>query len=150
MKLPPILIATALLAACTQQPGNAEDQPMSEAAQPSMPAEAPSSPDTPADMAAMAPHAADMQMSEAEHKQMAGDDHAATAAMATGTVESVDAAAGKITIAHGPVEALKWPAMTMAFQATPEQIAAVKADQQVEFQFEAKGMEARITKITGQ
>ncbi|HBN9180240.1 TPA: copper-binding protein [Pseudomonas aeruginosa] len=60
----------------------------------------------------------------------------------------VDTGAGKITIAHGPVEALKWPAMTMAFKASPEQLASVKAGQQVEFEFEAKGMDSTITRIT--
>ena len=60
----------------------------------------------------------------------------------------MDTGAGKITIAHGPVEALKWPAMTMAFKASPEQLASVKAGQQVEFEFEAKGMDSTITRIT--
>jgi Cu(I)/Ag(I) efflux system protein CusF len=138
MKLQAVLFSTVLLAACSQQPGNAADQPMPEAAQQSMPMEAPS---------AAATTAADMQMSEAEHKQMAGDAQAATMAMASGTVESVDTAGGKITIAHGPVEALKWPAMTMAFKASPEQLASVKAGQKVEFEFESKGMDNTITRI---
>lgn len=138
MKLHAVLFSTILLAACSQQPGSAEDQPTPEAAQQSMPMEAPSAGTT---------TAADMQMSEAEHKQMAGDAQAATMAMATGTVESVDAGAGKITIAHGPVEALKWPAMTMAFKASPEQVTSVKAGQQVEFEFESKGMDNTITRI---
>jgi Cu(I)/Ag(I) efflux system protein CusF len=34
---------------------------------------------------------------------------------AIGTVKSVDRAAGRVTIAHGPVRTLKWPAMTMRF-----------------------------------
>lgn len=96
-----------------------------------------------------------MAMSEAEHAKMA--DEAATpqaeAAMAkmasaTGTVEAVDATAGKITIAHGPVEALQWPAMTMAFKATPEQAASVQPGQQVAFEFTSQGMDATITRIT--
>lgn len=142
MKLQAVLLSTVLLAACSQQPGNAEDQPMPEAAQQSMPAEAPAA------ATATAASSADMQMSEAEHKQMAGDAHATTMAMATGTVESVDAGAGKITIAHGPVEALKWPAMTMAFKASPEQLASVKAGQKVEFEFASKGADNTITRIT--
>lgn len=145
MKLQAVLFSTVLLAACSQQPGNAEDQPMPEAAQQSMPMEAPSSADA---TAVAAPSAADMQMSEAEHKQMAGDTQAATMAMATGTIESVDTAAGKITIAHGPVEALKWPAMTMAFNASSEQLTSVKPGQKVEFEFEAKGMDNTVTRIT--
>lgn len=34
-----------------------------------------------------------------------------------GTVTQVDAAAGAITINHGPIEAVSWPAMTMQFTA---------------------------------
>lgn len=73
---------------------------------------------------------------------------AATAASATGVVENIDAPAGKITIAHGPVETLQWPAMTMAFKATPEQIASVQAGQKVRFEFQTQGVEATITQIT--
>jgi len=35
---------------------------------------------------------------------------------AEGTVDEIDAATGTISISHGPVESLKWPAMTMEFQ----------------------------------
>lgn len=147
MKLQAVLFSTVLLAACSQQSGTAEDQSMPEAAQQSMPMEAPAPAEATA-TAAATPSATDMQMSEAEHKQMAGDMKAATMAMATGTVESIDTAAGKITIAHGPVEALKWPAMTMAFKASPGQLASVKTDQKVEFEFESKGMDSTITRIT--
>lgn len=99
--------------------------------------------------------AGDMTMSEADHAKMADETaqpqaEAARAktASATGTVEAVDAAAGKIIIAHDPVEALKWPAMTMAFKATPEQVPSVQAGQKVQFEFESKGMEAAITRIS--
>ena len=34
---------------------------------------------------------------------------------ATGVVKSVDAATAKVTLAHGPVKTLNWPAMTMTF-----------------------------------
>jgi len=34
---------------------------------------------------------------------------------ATGVVKSVDAGSGKVTLEHGPVKSLNWPAMTMAF-----------------------------------
>jgi len=37
---------------------------------------------------------------------------------AAGTVESVDAKAETISLNHGPVETLKWPAMTMQFKVT--------------------------------
>ena len=35
---------------------------------------------------------------------------------AEGTVEEVDAIAGTVTLAHGPVPSLKWPAMSMEFK----------------------------------
>lgn len=51
-----------------------------------------------------------------------GSDHAsmnssagAAATFSTGTVRKVDAAANKLTIAHGPLENLGMPSMTMVF-----------------------------------
>jgi Cu(I)/Ag(I) efflux system protein CusF len=35
---------------------------------------------------------------------------------ASGKVTKIDPAAGRVTIAHGPVASLKWPPMTMAFE----------------------------------
>ena len=35
---------------------------------------------------------------------------------AEGTVDDVDAKAGTVSISHGPIESLKWPAMTMEFK----------------------------------
>ena len=102
------------------------------------------------------PGADNTPMPAAEHAPMADQSKPATADMAqsaktasaTGTVEAVDAAAGKITIAHGPVDALQWPAMTMGFKATPEQVASVQVGQKVQFEFESQGMDATITQIT--
>jgi Cu(I)/Ag(I) efflux system protein CusF len=34
---------------------------------------------------------------------------------ATGTVKAVDPVKGTVTLAHGPVKTLNWPAMTMTF-----------------------------------
>ena len=36
------------------------------------------------------------------------------------TVDSIDAKAGTVSISHGPVASLKWPAMTMKFKAANE------------------------------
>ncbi len=41
---------------------------------------------------------------------------------AEGTVESVDAKAGTVSLNHGPVETLKWPAMTMEFKLANESL----------------------------
>lgn len=44
-----------------------------------------------------------------------GKDAAAVTHKATGTVKAADPANGKVTLAHGPIQSLKWPAMTMTF-----------------------------------
>jgi Cu(I)/Ag(I) efflux system membrane fusion protein len=55
---------------------------------------------------------------------------------AEGIVEAVDAKAGELTIQHGPVDALKWPAMTMAFKtANAAQLTAAPPGTKVAFEF---------------
>jgi Cu(I)/Ag(I) efflux system membrane fusion protein len=55
-----------------------------------------------------------------------------------GKVESVDAAS--ITLSHGPIAALKWPAMTMGFGKTdPKAFADVKPGDTVHFEFKPGG-----------
>jgi Cu(I)/Ag(I) efflux system protein CusF len=71
-------------------------------------------------------------------------------ATATGTVKKVDSDKGAVTIAHGPVEALGWPSMTMGFKAQPSQLEGVKEGDQVEFEFTSKGMDSTITRIEKQ
>jgi len=83
-----------------------------------------------------------------DHPMQMKTDAVATKASATGIVKTVDASAGKITIAHGPVAAVKWPAMTMTFKATPAQVAAVHVGQKVDFDFVLQGMDATITRVS--
>jgi Cu(I)/Ag(I) efflux system protein CusF len=70
---------------------------------------------------------------------MSADQHAAISASAQATAEgvgqikSVDAKAGTLTIHHGPIAALGWPAMTMAFKASPEALKLAKPGQTVKF-----------------
>jgi Cu(I)/Ag(I) efflux system protein CusF len=70
---------------------------------------------------------------------LAHDDASHPAAAAAGTVEgtgqvkTVDAKAGAVTIHHGPIAALGWPAMTMTFKATPAALQAAKPGQTVRF-----------------
>jgi len=71
-----------------------------------------------------------------------------TTATASGTVEAIDPAAKTITIAHGPVEALKWPAMTMTFKAPDVDLTALEKGDHVEFDLAASGMDGTVTKIT--
>lgn len=74
----------------------------------------------------------------------------AMAASATGTVKKVSADKGTLTIAHGPVAELQWPAMIMPFQATPEQIASVQAGDKIQFTFVGEGMKHRIVSLEKQ
>ena len=71
-------------------------------------------------------------------------------ASASGVVESVDAAAKTVTIAHGAVESLKWPAMTMTFQAPDIDLGTIKQGDKVSFEFTAVGMDGTITSLTRQ
>ena len=50
-----------------------------------------------------------------------------------GEVTAIDAAGGKITLKHQAIPAAHWPAMTMAFAASPSIIADAKVGEQVSF-----------------
>jgi Cu(I)/Ag(I) efflux system membrane fusion protein len=69
--------------------------------------------------------------------------------MAEGTLSSVDQAAGRVTITHGPVASAGWPGMTMSFKlANPSAAADLKPGQRVEFRFTIEsGMDATVTQI---
>lgn len=68
-------------------------------------------------------------MAHEGHKQAADSQ----TAEGEGVVKGIDKDAGTVTIQHGPIKALKWPAMTMKFKATPEAIASAKVGQKVHF-----------------
>ena len=57
-----------------------------------------------------------MEMKDMSPSGMAKDARTATH-VAKGTVKSVDAKGGTVTLDHEPVKSMKWPAMTMAFKA---------------------------------
>lgn len=65
----------------------------------------------------------------------------------SGTIQSVDAAAHTVTIAHGPIEALKWPAMTMTFKTSGVDLAGFKQGDQVSFELKSTEEGATVTKI---
>lgn len=64
-----------------------------------------------------------------------------------GTIKAIDSGKNTVTLAHEAVPALQWPAMTMAFGATPEQLAGLRVGDRVEFEFRAEGMKAMIVSI---
>jgi Cu(I)/Ag(I) efflux system protein CusF len=80
---------------------------------------------------------------------MAMDKEAAAAAhRATGVVKSVDPAKGTLSIAHGPVATLNWPAMTMTFTAQDRKaLQNLKPGTKVEFEFRQQGSRYVVTSI---
>lgn len=66
---------------------------------------------------------------------MAAHNHAAPAKTVEGVgdVKAVDVKGGSITLHHGPIAALSWPAMTMKFKASADVLKGVKAGQAVSF-----------------
>lgn len=101
----------------------------------SIPLSACSAPSDPADPRASAATTSQVGETMAKH------------ASATGTIEAIDPAARTITIAHGPVPELEWPAMTMTFQAPGIDLASFKPGDRVAFDLSASGMKATVTTI---
>ena len=61
---------------------------------------------------------------------------------AEGRVEAVDRAHSRVTLAHGPVASLNWPAMTMDFKVKdPAVLRALSAGQQIKFDISESGGE---------
>ena len=101
----------------------------------------------------MAPAAFADDKQPMDHKNMnmqTDDKSAGQTATASGTVKKVDKDKEIVTIAHGPVEALGWPSMTMGFKAQPGQLEGVREGDLVDFDFASKGMESTITRIQKQ
>ncbi|MFA6312297.1 MAG: efflux RND transporter periplasmic adaptor subunit [Sterolibacterium sp.] len=92
----------------------------------------------------------------AEPKTEAGAENTAPAAKgasynAEGKIEAIDSKAGTVSIAHGPVESLKWPGMTMEFAlANSGLLGTLKPGSPVVFTFiERKPGEWVIIKLEG-
>ena len=79
---------------------------------------------------------------------MMGSDGATQAASAEGTVTAIDADAGTITLDHGAVPAIEWPAMTMAFEADEQLRQDVAVGDTVSFEFTTGEDGNTITSIT--
>lgn len=59
---------------------------------------------------------------------------------ASGTVTNADPASNKVTIAHGPVESLKWPPMTMNFIVKDKSLLGkLSSGKKIEFEFVQQG-----------
>ena len=79
--------------------------------------------------------------------QASPDASVAVEAFGMGTVTAINAATGKVTIDHGPIDALHWPAMTMAFDASPAVLGSVREGDRVRFEFTQQGRTGTISKL---
>ncbi|TMH41422.1 MAG: copper-binding protein [Betaproteobacteria bacterium] len=65
-----------------------------------------------------------------------------------GTVKKIDPASGKVTIAHGPIATMKWPAMNMTFTVKDKALLGkFSQDKKVEFEFVEQGSDYLITSV---
>jgi Cu(I)/Ag(I) efflux system protein CusF len=124
-----VILGFASLAACSPK-GDGVKTAASEAA--SAPAAAPAATPPAANAAAMA------NMGMASEAKMA---------KGTGKVTAIDARAGTVTLQHGPIAEAGWPAMTMAFKATPAIVGQVKIGDKVDFDLVLKDGGGEITSV---
>lgn len=68
----------------------------------------------------------------------------------SGTITELDASAGKVTIAHGPIATVGWPEMTMGFKAEPKLLENLKVGDKVNFDLSVKGNAGEVTAIKKQ
>ncbi len=86
-----------------------------------------------------------------EMSNMKGASHATAAkhGQGTGVIRAVDAKAGTLTIQHGPIPGVGWPAMTMTFKAKPVALLkGLKIGETVGFDTTVRGMAADVTAVT--
>ena len=77
-----------------------------------------------------------------------GDKSAGKTHHGSGVVQSVDAAAGTVTVKHGAIASAGWPAMTMSFPVQDKKtLDNVKPGQKVDFAFTQQGSRNVITSI---
>jgi Cu(I)/Ag(I) efflux system periplasmic protein CusF len=100
---------------------------------------------------AIAPTVAFAQSADMKGMDMKGtavDKTAAATYKGIGVVKNIDAADGKVTLAHEPIRTLNWPAMTMAFKVKDKKlIENVVPGSKVEFTLVQSGKDYVITSI---
>jgi Cu(I)/Ag(I) efflux system protein CusF len=73
---------------------------------------------------------------------------AARHGQATGVITAIDAKAGTLTIQHGPIPGVGWPAMTMTFKAKPAALLkGLKIGQTIAFDTTVRGSAADVTGV---
>ncbi len=71
---------------------------------------------------------------------------AAKTGSGVGMVKSIDTRAGTVTIAHGPIPGVGWPAMTMAFKAAPAVLKGLTPGRKIAFDVTVTASAAVVTK----
>ena len=64
-----------------------------------------------------------------------------------GVIRRLDVKSGAITLQHGPIAALSWPAMTMTFKADPALLKSVSVGEKVDFTAKIDGPAPEIVAI---
>lgn len=64
-----------------------------------------------------------------------------------GTVTAIDPAKGTVTLDHGEIPELQWPAMKMGFAAKPDVLKNVKVGDKVTFEIDWDGKAGTVTAI---
>lgn len=66
----------------------------------------------------------------------------------TGTVRKIDAVKGTVTLSHGPIASLNWPAMTMNFKLKDASLAkGIKVGDVVDFELVQSGRDYVVTRL---
>jgi Cu/Ag efflux protein CusF len=68
-----------------------------------------------------------------------------------GVITAIDKASSTLTIKHDAIPAVDWPAMTMAFKATPPALLdGLKVGEKIKFDVKVNGSDAEVTAVTPQ
>ncbi|WP_211467170.1 copper-binding protein [Collimonas silvisoli] len=91
----------------------------------------------------------DMDMKAMPMEKMnSGSTAKATTHEATGVVKAVDTTKGSVTLAHGPVKSLNWPAMTMTFAVKDKMFFdKLAVDKKVTINFAKQGADYVVTGV---
>lgn len=66
----------------------------------------------------------------------------------SGVIEALDPKGGTLTIQHGPIPGVGWPAMTMTFKATPATLlAGLRVGEAIRFECIVQGQSATVTAV---
>lgn len=68
----------------------------------------------------------------------------------SGTVTAIDVVAGKITLDHGAIPAVDWPAMKMGFSAKPDLLKGVAVGDKVDFDVTVTSSAGEVTALKKQ